>query len=122
MARDIGGGLFSYGRIPLMITERCFMEENFGCEKCGKCALVDRFSEKFPMMREFEHRNLILNSRHTYVGDRREELKKYRLYTHHFMFTTENSEEVLSAMWAFSRGLALGGEVRRVGKRKNNKK
>ncbi len=122
MARDIGGGLFSYGRIPLMITERCFMEENFGCKNCGGCSLVDRYSEKFPMMREFEHRNLILNSKLTYVGDRKEELKKYRIRSRHFLFTTESSADAVRAMRAFAAGETLGEGVRRVGKRKNNKK
>ncbi len=121
MARDIGGGLFSYGRIPLMITERCFMEESFGCKNCGKCALVDRFSQKFPMMREFEHRNLILNSKLTYVGDRAEELKKHRINSKHFLFTVEDPREAMTALYAFSRGEHFGEEVRRVGKRKNNK-
>ena len=41
MARDVGGGAIVYGRIPLMLTERCFMKENFGCDKCGKCSLTD---------------------------------------------------------------------------------
>ncbi len=122
MARDIGGGLFSYGRIPLMITERCFMEENFGCNNCGRCVLVDRYAEKFPIMREYPHRNLILNSRYTYVGDRREELKKYRINSTHFLFTTESAEEALTAMRSFALGVPLKSEVRRVGKRKNNKK
>ncbi len=122
MARDIGGGLFSYGRIPLMITERCFMEENFSCENCGRCSLTDRYGERFPLMREFKHRNLILNSKVTYVGDRADELKKYRIRSKHFLFTTETASEVLSAMNAFSSGRALGEGVRRVGKRKSNKK
>ncbi len=122
MARDIGGGLFAYGRIPLMITERCFMEESFGCKSCGKCALVDRFCERFPMMREFEHRNLILNSKLTYVGDRRDELRKYRIRSKHFLFSTESTEQIREAVRAFADGAPLGEGVRRVGKRKNNKK
>ena len=122
MVRDIGGGLISYGRIPLMITERCFMEESFGCEKCGRCALVDRYSERFPMMREYPHRNLILNSRPTYVGDRAEELKKYFISSHHFLFTLEGGGEICRIIDAFYRGQSLGEGVRRIGKRKNNKR
>jgi hypothetical protein len=118
MARDIGGGLFSYGRIPLMITERCFMEENFGCERCGGCSLVDRYSEKFPMMREFEHRNLILNSRPTYVGDRKEELKNMKIDSCHFIFSTEGGEEIVAACRAYRGGKPLAEKaVRRVGRR-----
>ena len=40
-ARDIGGLAFTLGRVPLMITERCFIKENFGCKSC--------FSSRFPL-------------------------------------------------------------------------
>lgn len=121
MARDIGGGLISYGRIPLMITERCFMEENFGCERCSACSLCDRYSEKFPIIREFPHRNLILNSRLTYVGDKAAELKKYSIRSRHFLFTVESGEQIKCAMNAFYCGDSLGESVRRIGKRRNTK-
>ena len=103
-ARDIGGGVITYGRIPLMITERCFIGENFGCEKCNKAALTDRKGEKFPMMREFEHRNIILNSVPTYMGDRIEELRSYRLRSYHMIFTIERGEEISSALSAHHKG------------------
>ena len=71
---------------------------------------------------EYPHRNLILNSRPTYVGDKQDELRKYFIRSHHFLFTVESAEEVLRALNAFSKGESLGTNVRRVGKRKNNKK
>ena len=116
-ARDIGGGVITYGRIPLMITERCFIGENFGCEKCNKAALTDRKGEKFPMMREFEHRNIILNSVPTYMGDRIEELRSYRLRSYHMIFTVERGEEISSALSAHHKGVPLKVRVRRVGRR-----
>jgi putative protease len=122
-ARDIGGGLITYGRIPLMIPERCFIKENFGCDKCTVAALTDRRGEKFPIMREYSHRNLILNSRHTYMGDRRAELDACGLRSVHFIFTTEPAAEIFAATDAFRKGRALHGvDVRRVGRRKNTKK
>ena len=116
-ARDIGGSLITYGRIPLMITERCFISENFGCEKCGKSILVDRKGEKFPMKREFKHRNLIFNSIPTYMGDRPEELKNHRLYSHHMLFTTENGREICNIIKAHKKSAELPIKVRRVGRR-----
>ena len=116
-ARDVGGSLISYGRIPLMITERCFISENFGCGSCNKCSLTDRKGEKFPMMREAEHRNLILNSIPTYMGDRSEELRSYRLRSHHLIFTVEGAEEICSVLSAHLGGLSLPRRVRRVGRR-----
>ena len=119
MARDIGGGAIVYGRIPLMITERCFMKENFGCNNCSECALTDRRGAKFPMMREFEHRNLILNSHLTYMGDKEAELTSAGILHRHAIFSTESLGELDAAIGAISHGTALSGAiaVRRMGKR-----
>ena len=116
-ARDIGGGLITYGRVPLMITERCFIGENFGCKSCNKANLTDRKGEKFPIMREYKHRNLILNSLPTYMGDKKEELSSFRLNSHHFIFTTETGEEIVRLLSAHKKGAELPLKVRRVGRR-----
>ena len=113
-ARDIGGGVVVYGRTPLMITERCFMKDNGGCASCSRVSLTDRKGEKFPMIREFDHRTLILNSQITYMGDKRAELDRCRISHRHFIFTTEGSAEVTAALRAYKQGAPLSGGVRRV--------
>ena len=122
-ARDIGGSVIVYGRVPLMLTERCFIKENFGCDKCATAYLTDRRGEKFPILREHGHRNLILNSKVTYMGDKRAELDRCRLKSAHFIFSTESPDGIASAISAFKAGAPLSsGDVRRVGRRKHNKK
>lgn len=116
-ARDIGGGLITYGRIPLMITERCFIGENFGCKNCNKATLIDRKGEKFPMMREYGHRNIIFNSLPTYMGDKADELRQYRLRSCHLLFTTERGDEIGRIIKAHRCGEKLNGQVRRIGRR-----
>lgn len=116
-ARDIGGGLITYGRIPLMVTERCFISENFGCERCGKSALVDRKGEKFPMIREYPHRNIIFNSHPTYMGDRVSELSAHRIEAEHLIFSTESGRDIINVLDAMSGGAPLPRKVRRVGRR-----
>ena len=118
-ARRLEGRAIVYGRLPLMITERCFMEENFGCDKCGKCNLSDRKGISFPMMREFEHRNLIFNSAFTYMGDKMDEIRGV-VTGYHFIFTTERRDEVKNVVRAFKekRQFPLDGQFRRIGKRK----
>jgi hypothetical protein len=118
-AREVGGRAIVYGRIPLMITERCFMKENFGCENCGKAKLCDRKGVKFPMMREFEHRNLILNSHLTYMGDKEAELASAGILHRHAIFSTESLGELDAAIGGISHGTPLSGAiaVRRMGKR-----
>ena len=113
-ARDIGGGVVVYGRMPLMITERCFMKDNGGCASCSRVSLTDRKGEKFPMIREFDHRTLILNSQITYMGDKRAELERCRISHRHFIFTTEGSAEVTAALRAYKQAAPLSGGVRRV--------
>ena len=102
-ARDIGEGVVAYGRVPLMITERCFIKENFGCSECGKSSLSDRRGFKFPMVREWEHRNLILNSVTTYMADKQGELDSFSLNHRHFLFTTESAEECAKVIVAYDK-------------------
>lgn len=116
-ARDIGGFTLQMGRIPLMITERCFIRDNFGCNACGNAALEDRMGERFPILREFDHRNLILNSRPTYMGDKKAELRAARLTKAHFIFTTESTAEISKLLDLFDRGEPLPYPQRRLGKR-----
>ena len=116
-ARDIGGGVIVYGRIPLMLTERCFIKENFGCDRCSEASFVDRMGEKFPLIREYKHRNLILNSGITYMGDRKDELSKNRIKHTHLLFTIDNDREIEAALAAIESGESLGQGVRRVGRR-----
>ena len=116
-ARDIGGAIITYGRIPLMITERCFIRDAKSCTACGKFSLVDRLGEKFPIIREWEHRNLILNSRPTYMGDKKSELSSLGL-SGHLIFSTESAEEICDVKNRISRSMPLlNKDIRRVGKR-----
>ena len=120
-ARDVLGGVITYGRIPLMLTERCFIKENFGCENCGSAALADRRGQLFPMLREWGHRNQIVNSAVTYMGDKSAELSKYEITHRHLIFTVESGDEIVSALSAYTSGRSIDfADVRRVGKRSSD--
>ena len=112
--RDIGGTAIVYGRIPLMLTERCFIKENFGCDRCGKAELTDRRGVSFPILREYPHRNLILNSLPTYMGDRQDLLRRFGVRGEHFIFTTETAKEAIAVLRAWRAGAPLGTECRRI--------
>ncbi len=118
MARDIGGAVITFGRIPLMLTERCFIKENFGCENCEKARLSDRTGEKFPIIREYPHRNIILNSQITYMGDRKRELSEYSVRAEHFIFSTETKKEALDLIKKYKNSEKLNVPYRRIGIRK----
>ena len=115
--RDIGwGSVIVYGRIPLMLTERCFIKENFGCDKCGKSAFTDRRGARFPILREAGHRNVIVNSLPTYMGDRRDALARAGITVAHFLFTVESAGRVREVIRAWRAGEPLSEGVRRIGR------
>ena len=119
MARDIGGGVIVCGRIPLMITERCFTRDLGGCSACAgnESSLTDRTGARFPILREFEHRNVIFNSTLTYMGDKRDELRRAYLRHEHFIFSSETASEIAEIIAKYNSGTPLGKTVRRMGKR-----
>ncbi len=111
--RDIGGGAaITYGRIPLMLLERCFMRENGGCDRCGRIVLTDRVGAQFPLIREYPHRNLLLNSKITYMGDKRDVLRRYSVMGEHFIFSTESAGEADEIIKKYKSGDTLNGARR----------
>ena len=107
-----------YGRIPLMLTERCFTKEGFGCGGCSRSALTDRRGEKFPLMREYEHRNLVLNCATTCMTDKIGDLRAAGIAGEHFIFSTESGREISDCIEAARAGrLPDGIKLRRMGRR-----
>jgi hypothetical protein len=100
-----------------MLTERCFIKENFGCDECGNASLEDRTGKSFPILKEYGHRNIILNSVPTYMGDKKEELRAAKISHAHLLFTTENGKQINSIISSYKSGKRLPFEVRRIGKR-----
>ncbi|MBP3436817.1 MAG: U32 family peptidase [Clostridia bacterium] len=95
------GGACVFGRIPLMVTERCFIKDNFGCARCDSAALRDHKGVDFPFMREYLHRNLIFNSLPTYMGDKRKELQEAGLDGEHFIFSVESPAEAKALLASY---------------------
>ena len=116
--RDIGGQSLAvvYGRIPLMVTEKCAGKECGGCRACtaGKNQLTDRRGARFPVLREWRHRSLIVNSLPTSMSDRQKALAEYGVRGQHFIFTVETPQNVDAVIRAYSTGTPLPGECRRI--------
>ena len=120
--RDIGGAndVIVYGRIPLMLLEKCVGKEVGDCERCaaGKNQLTDRRGEIFPVLRidgaDNAHRNMLCNSRPTVMSDRRTELRAAGVTAGHYIFTVESPAEVDAVINAYKRGIPLGNRVRRI--------
>lgn len=120
--RDVGsfGRTVTYGRIPLMLLEKCVIREVASCDACrsGGATLTDRKGVSFPVVREGDHRNVIYNSVPTYMGDREEELARADVRHRHFIFSVERAASVDRVIDACRRGLAaadvIPGGVRRI--------
>ncbi len=122
-------GAIVYGRLPLMLLEKCAIREVYRALKpdavcreiCNRNAAVmrDRMGKDFPILREDApagrgHRNVVYNSLPTGMSDRADELLRAHLGHHHFIFSVESPAEVDRVITAYREGRPLGGEVRRM--------
>ena len=117
-ARDIKGdtSLIVYGRIPLMTVEKCVIREIADCNTCDKneAKLTDRRGVSFPVLREWEHRNVIYNSLPTSMSDRQDQLTKAGILSQHFIFSIETPDEVDEVITLWKKGAPLSYPVRRI--------
>lgn len=125
--RDIGGNTAAlvYGRIPLMTLEKCVIRELAGCEACrsDRVRMTDRKGISFPVLREWEHRNVVYNSLPTGMTDRGELLARYSLSNRHYLFSDEDWDDVNAVVRAAADSQPLPFPVRRIplSKTKNEK-
>jgi collagenase-like PrtC family protease len=122
-------GAVVYGRLPLMLLEKCAIREVYRHLKpeavcrdiCGPNTAVmrDRMGKDFPILREDSpcgqgHRNVVYNSLPTGMSDRADELTRTGLSRHHFLFSVESPAEVDRVIAAYRQNRPLGCEVRRM--------
>lgn len=105
-----------YGKVPLMVTEKCIGKELADCSRCGAqpLSLVDRRGVSFPVLRTFEHRSLIFNSVPIYMADREELLARANLKRRHFIFSDEDKRQIVKIIAAYEHALPPDGAVRRL--------
>ena len=94
MAKCVPTELIAYGRLPLMVSDQCVISHSLGACNCQSPAqLSDRMGSTFPVVREYEHRNVIYNSRKLFMADKNDELCGVGLWGLRLMFTTEGARE-----------------------------
>lgn len=107
-----------YGRLPLMLTENCLMQNSGTCRCDQSNYLNDRTGAAFPLLPAWGHRTEIENSRVLWLADH-PEYRHLGLRYARLRFTTETPEECVrvfqayldgaSASVPFTRGLYLRG-------------
>ncbi|MBE6613350.1 MAG: U32 family peptidase, partial [Ruminococcaceae bacterium] len=116
--RDLGLPTVIYGRIPLMLLEKCVIRDLYSCEECKKhdfLAMRDRKNAKFPLARTYEHRNILYNSVPVYMADRMDS----RIADGHFIFTDESAKRASDINAAYMGKLTItppDGGIRRIAK------
>ena len=109
-----------YGRIPLMLLEKCVIKELYGDKRgCITCAengarMTDRRGFIFPIIRTGDHRNIVFNSMPTYMADRQDALYGAGITDRHFIFSTESGDEVDGIIEAYKKNRAPSTTVRRI--------
>jgi len=107
-----------YGRLPLMITENCLIQNTVGC-RCDRLAegrppnfLNDRTGASFPLLPAFGHRTEIQNSRPLYLADR-PDWRRLGLRYARLRFTTESPEACAEVYRSYLDRAAPSGEFTR---------
>lgn len=104
-----------YGRLPLMHTAAC-MIKNLGndCKKHGcNAILTDRTGAKFPIIREYGHRNVIYNSVPIDLTDKAKQLRRQGIVLYTFYLTDETPEQVSAAIDRMHTGKRPAGKYTR---------
>ena len=131
-AHPQAAGAIIYGRIPLMLLEKCairalypegnknapFGQAGEACAVCrkNKAELIDRKGVKFPILRCYNHRNVIYNSRPLSMTDKKDALDAAHILERHMIFSVESPSEVQTVIKATQKEIPLSGEVTRIGK------
>lgn len=119
---EIPRGVIIYGALPVMTLEKCAIREVCGaklppisscryCETHAFTYLCDRTKAKFPMTREFSHRNVVFNSVPVWMADKKRGLDCEFC---HFIFTCESAAEVDKIIRKAENGEACDGKFCRL--------
>lgn len=101
-----------YGRLPLMVTENCLIENSGGC-RCDRPNLLnDRTGAAFPLLPAYGHRTEIQNGKVLWLADR-PDWKRLGLACARLRFTTESPEECVRVFRGYLKGAAAPGEFTR---------
>ncbi len=101
-----------YGRLPLMITENCLVQNSVGCH-CGQPnVLIDRTGAAFPLLPAWGHRTEVENSRVLWLADR-PEFRRLGLQYARLRFTAESPEECVQVFRSYLDGSPAPGPFTR---------
>ena len=101
-----------YGRLPLMITENCLMQNAGSCRCDQPNFLSDRTGAAFPLLPAFGHRTEVENSRPLCLSDR-PDWRRLGLCYARLRFTTETPGDCVRIYRNYLEGAAPAGDFTR---------
>ena len=101
------------GKFYSLLTNNLF-STLYGRTGCGKTSLLR--AGIFPLLREEPHRNILLNSAVTYMGDRRDLLAEAGIRRAHILITNESPKECKALIASYLSGKPISGDLRRLPK------
>ena len=101
-----------YGRLPLMITENCLVENACSCRPDGPNYLSDRTGAQFPILCAYGHRSEVQNSKPLWLADK-PDWKRLGLSYARLRFTTETPAECAKVCQAYLDGTVAEGAFTR---------
>ena len=94
LTRAVEVEIIGYGRLPVMLTERCIIKASARrcvCENNMK--LSDANGRVMPVLREYVCRNAVYGPEKVYMADRRAELMRCGISRFRLLFTNEGARE-----------------------------
>ena len=94
LTRAVEVEIIGYGRLPVMLTERCIIKASArrcACENNMK--LSDANGRVMPVLREYVCRNAVYGPEKVYMADRRAELMRCGISRFRLLFTNEGARE-----------------------------
>ncbi len=101
-----------YGRLPLMVTENCLIQNSAGCRCDRPNFLNDRTGASFPLLPVYGHRTEVQNDRPLWLADR-DDWRRLGLSHARLRFTTESPAECLRVFRSYQTGAAAEGAFTR---------
>ena len=95
LAKPVDTEIIGYGRLPVMLTERCIIEPSaMRCACEGNMRLSDSHGRVMPVLREYVCRNAVYGPEKVFMADRMDGLLAAGVSRFRALFTNEGAREV----------------------------
>ncbi len=106
-------GMIVYGRLPLMQTKNCLLQNIGDCRHKQGGLLTDRTGRQFPVACDYDCQNVLFNNAPLYLADRNREWQETGVAFGRMLFTTESPQEIKAVLDAYQKNARPAGDYTR---------